>query len=103
MHDLRPDDDDQREGEGRADDAQRRVLGQVVGDLLGPLTGAVVVQSRGIEAFRRRREVDGREVRPREGPRRLARRRTERLDGYSSEQCCGEEAHCEIGLLNRRA
>ena len=40
MHDLRPDDDDQREGEGRADDAQCGVLRQVVGDLLGPLACA---------------------------------------------------------------
>ena len=42
MHDLRPDDDDQREGERRADDAQGRVLGQVVGDLLGPLACAQI-------------------------------------------------------------
>ena len=44
MHDLRPDDDDQREGEGRADDTQRCVLGQVVGDLLGPLACAQINQ-----------------------------------------------------------
>ena len=44
MHELRPDDDDQREGDGRADDAQRRVLGQVVGDLLGPLACAQINQ-----------------------------------------------------------
>ena len=73
MHELRPDDDDQREGEGRPDDAQRRVLGEVVGDLLGPLAGPVVVQSRRVEAVRRRREVDGREVRPCEGLRRRPR------------------------------
>ena len=40
------------------------------------LTGAVVVQSRRVEALRR--EVNGREIRPHEGPRRRARRRTER-------------------------
>ena len=44
MHDLRPDDDDQREGEGRADDAQGRVLGKVVGDLLRPLACARINQ-----------------------------------------------------------
>ena len=75
MHDLRPDDDDQRESEGRADDAQGRVLGQVVRHFLRPLTGAVVVQSR-VDALRGR-EVDGRELASHEGPRRRARR-TER-------------------------
>ena len=68
MHDLRPDDDDQREGEGRPNHTQRGVLGQVVGDLLGPLAGPVVVQSCGVDALRRR-EVDGREIRTREGSR----------------------------------
>ena len=42
MHDLRPDEDDQREGEGRSNHAQGRVLGQVVGDLLGPLACAQI-------------------------------------------------------------
>ena len=44
MHDLRPDDDDQRKGEGRADDAQGRVLGQVVRHFLRPLACARINQ-----------------------------------------------------------
>ena len=61
------------------------------------LARAVVVQARSVALSRR--EVNGREIRPHEGPCRRPRGRAEGLDGYSSEQCCDEEAHRDMSRL----
>ena len=65
---------------------------------LRPLAGAVAVQSRRVEAVRRREKSMGEKSVCTRG-RVVAARASERVDGYSSEQCCDEEAHHDMSRL----